>query len=56
MVSRAAQKQLLVHNVEHFEKRGVRGNVARFVFDELALRLRILLPPDSKLEVHWKEG
>ena len=42
----------LVHDVEHLEKRSVRRNARHFIRDELALRLRIFLPPDFQFEVH----
>ncbi len=48
----AAADQAFVHDIEHFEKRRIRGNVGRFVLDELALRLGILLPPDFEFESH----
>ena len=34
----AATEQLFVHDVEHLEKRSIRRNIGRFVFDELAAR------------------
>ena len=41
-----------VHDVEHLEKRSVRRNARHFIRDELALRLRIFLPPDFEFELH----
>src|SRR5437899_8988443 len=48
----AAIKQLFVENVEHFEKRRVRRDIADLVIDEFAGRFRIGLPPDSQQKVH----
>src|SRR4029077_3425938 len=47
-----ASDQSLIENVEHFEKRRVRRNVAYFVIEELAWRLSIFLAPDSQKKVH----
>ena len=44
--------QVLIENVEHFEKRRVRRNVAHFVIDEFAWRLSVFLPPDFEFEIH----
>ena len=48
----SAFDQRLIENVEHFEKRGVRRNVAHFVIDEFACRLSIFLAPDFEFEIH----
>jgi len=48
----AAQKQTLVHDVEHFEERSIGRNVRRIVLDELAARLSIFLAPNFELKVH----
>ena len=48
----AFQKQALVHDIEHFEQRSLRRNVGRVVTDELAVRLRVRLTPNSQAEVH----
>src|SRR4030095_15254975 len=48
----AAPDQSLIENVEHFEKRRVRRNVAHFVIDEFAWRFRVWLPPNFQFEVH----
>src|SRR5207253_11192750 len=39
--------QSLIEDVEHFEKRRVRRNVAQAVIDEFARRLSIFLAPDA---------
>ena len=48
----SGSKQIFIKNIEHLEKRRVRGNVADFVIDKLAAGLAILLPPNFKFEVH----
>ena len=48
----SASDQSLIENVEHFEKRRVRRDVAHFVIDEFAWRLSIFLAPDSQKKVH----
>src|SRR5262245_44612189 len=48
----ATPDQNLIKNVEHFEKRCVRRNVAHFVMDEFSWRLSIFLPPDFEFEIH----
>src|ERR1043166_8319077 len=52
----ASENQSLVHDVEHFEKRGRAGNIRRVIFDELAEGLSIFLPPDAEAEVHRRCG
>src|SRR6266545_1802736 len=47
-----APDQSLIENVEHFEKRRILRNVAHFVIDEFASRLRIWLAPNSQTKVH----
>src|SRR5206468_3596493 len=47
-----AREQILVHDIEHFEKRCVRRNVACFVNQQFAARLSIFLTPDPQAEVH----
>src|SRR5205814_4347576 len=48
----SAFDQGLIENVEHFEKRGVRRNVAHFVIDEFAWRLSIFLLTNLEFEIH----
>ena len=48
----AAQQQVLVHDIEHFEDRCVWRNVGRLVIDELSFRLSIFLTPDLQFEIH----
>jgi hypothetical protein len=48
----AGSEQIFIKNIEHFEKRCVRGNVPHLVIDEFAAGLAILLPPNFKFEVH----
>src|SRR4029077_11783202 len=48
----SASDQSLIENVEHFEKRRVRRNIAYFVIDEFAWRLSIFLSPDFEFEIH----
>src|SRR6266513_3284669 len=52
---RSACDQSLIENVEHFEKRRVRRNVAHFVIDEFAWRLSVLLSPEAQAKVHSLE-
>ena len=48
----AAPKQIFVQDVEHFEKRRVRRNVAHLIIDELAAGLPILLAPNLEFKIH----
>ena len=48
----AAQQELLIYDVEHFEERSIWRNIGRLVVDETTLRLSIFLPPDLEFEVH----
>jgi hypothetical protein len=45
--------EALVHDVQHFEKRGIGADVARFVFHQLAFGLRVLLAPYVECQVHY---
>src|SRR6266481_4190250 len=48
----ASIKQLFVEDVEHFEKRRVRRDIADLVIDKFAGGLAVLLTPDSQRKVH----
>src|SRR5438445_7874179 len=48
----SASDQSLIENVEHFEKRCVRRNVAHFVIDEFACHLSIFLAPYPSAAAH----
>src|SRR5262249_1608034 len=48
--------QSLIENVQHFYQRRVRRNVARFIINEFAWRLSVLLSPDLEFEVHGKKN
>ena len=50
----AADRQTLVNDVQHLEKRRVRRNISRFVIEEFALGIAVLLSPDFELEVHYE--
>ncbi len=44
--------QLLIDDVQHFEKRSLGGNIPRLVITKNSLCLRITLPPNFEMEVH----
>ena len=44
--------QLLVENVQHFEKRHMLRDVIQVVKPEFALFILIRLPPDSQRQIH----
>jgi hypothetical protein len=45
-------RELLVDDVEHFEKRRLAGNVMRIDVYELPFARAILLAPDFELQIH----
>ena len=48
----ALLQEAVVHDVEHFEKGGIRRNVSRLRSHEFALGFAVFLPPNLELEVH----
>lgn len=48
----SALDQVLVNDVEHFEKRSVRRNVVYFIIDESSFRPRVRLSPDLEVKIH----
>jgi hypothetical protein len=52
----AAGEQILVQNVEHFEKGGIRRNVTGLVIDEFTARLRVGLSPNFQLKIHGQNS
>jgi hypothetical protein len=48
----AGNNEPLVHDIEHLEQRSLRRNIRRIVIDELAVRLRVRLSPNSQFEIH----
>jgi hypothetical protein len=48
----ALQRQLVIQNVQHFEKRHIAADILGFVSDHAARITRVLLPPDVESDVH----
>ena len=48
----AFREQVFIHDVQHFEKRCVGGNIARFDIDKAARGVRGFLTPDFEVEIH----
>jgi hypothetical protein len=47
----AVQRQLLIHNVDHFQEGHVRGNILRAIGLKASLAPRTALPPDFEREI-----